>query len=268
MKNRIAKPISIALVLVLMLTLMAGCGAGVSQEEYDEAIAEREIANTQIAELETKLAAVQVKTSIFPTISIYDGEDLLEIAIEDILNYHGDLCPNAVTAFRATQLAISELWGDEIPKRGDFRIISANPGPCPTDIFEFITRALSRGEFMYELPEWHTAVEGIPQHHAPISADCFRFTFVRKSTNEAVTIQVREDVFPEGFFKLFKKVKFDQSATPEEKKAFGNATKKWAATVKQWPLEKIFSTQEGHIEGKLVGVKVKVVPVNAENVMP
>jgi hypothetical protein len=88
-------------------------------------------------------------------ILIYDEEDLLKISIEDVGKYHGDVCLCLTLAFRVTQLAISQLWQDEIPKRGDFKIISACPTPGTKDCFEFITRVITRGEdndFKLELP--------------------------------------------------------------------------------------------------------------------
>ena len=43
---------------IVVLTLMAGCG-GVSQEDYDAAIAERDTAQSQIAPLQSQLSALQ-----------------------------------------------------------------------------------------------------------------------------------------------------------------------------------------------------------------
>jgi hypothetical protein len=52
-----------------------------------------------------------------PPISIYDEGNLLVLSLEDTGKYHGDICPCVVVAFRATKLAISQLWKDEIPRR-------------------------------------------------------------------------------------------------------------------------------------------------------
>lgn len=57
MKKRIVKTISIAMALTLMLTLalMAGCAAGVTQEEYDAVVAERDALKAQVESLEEEL---------------------------------------------------------------------------------------------------------------------------------------------------------------------------------------------------------------------
>jgi hypothetical protein len=71
MKSKTAKMASIAMALVLMLTLalMAGCAAGVSQEEYDKVVAERDALSAQVTELESELAVVPTPEELFETIA-------------------------------------------------------------------------------------------------------------------------------------------------------------------------------------------------------
>lgn len=73
------------------------------------------------------------------SISVYDGDTLVEISIEDVGEYHGGICVCGGCAFRATQLGISEIWGDEIPARADLRIISKLPTPGSRDCFQYVT---------------------------------------------------------------------------------------------------------------------------------
>ena len=119
-------------------------------------------------------------------ISIYDEENLLKLSIEDVGKYHGDICLCALVAFRATQLAIAELWKparlsekeagkDEIPRRGDFRIISALPTQGSQDCFEFITRVKTRRDFTLKSPDG-TNIKNF-------SGDNWAFTFIRISVN-------------------------------------------------------------------------------------
>jgi hypothetical protein len=70
MKSKMAKMASIAMALVLMLTLalMAGC-AGVSQEEYDAVVAERDALSAQVAQLESELAVVPTLDELFEMIA-------------------------------------------------------------------------------------------------------------------------------------------------------------------------------------------------------
>ena len=229
----------IAMALALMPTLVAGCAAGVTQEQYDAVVAERDAANVQIANLESELAAAQEQTSILPTVSIYDEEDLLEISIEDFAKYHGDICPCGTMGFRATQLAIAQLWGGQIPVRGDFKIISACPTRGSKDAVEFITRVVTRkkgADFEVQLPEG-TDIENL-------SFDNYVFTFIRKSTGDEVDIRVKEEIFPPGFLEMRKKVKFEGTATEEEKKAFKQGWLKLRDGCLSLSLDEIFEFEK------------------------
>jgi hypothetical protein len=179
-------------------------------------------------------------------IFIYDEEELLEISLEDVGKYHGDICPCVVIGFRVTQFAISQLWkparpleeeagGDEIPKRKDFRIISKFPGQGSQDAFEFITRAKTRDDFILELPEGTDA--------ANISLDNCVFIIIRKSTGKQIKIWLKEEVFPEGsekFFNLRKKAKFDETATQKEKEKFRSAKQELKQRFMDWQTDNLF----------------------------
>lgn len=171
-------------------------------------------------------------------ILIYDKDELLEITIEDVGKYHGDICVCLTIAFRATQVAISQLWGSEIPKRGDFKIISGLPTPGNKDAFEFITRVITRKggkDFKLQLLEG-TDIKNM-------SRDNFTFAFIRKSTNKQIKIRVKEGVFPKGYFEMRKKVKFNlpTSATPDEKKTFKQTKQKLRDSLLYfWPTNRIF----------------------------
>jgi formylmethanofuran dehydrogenase subunit E len=148
-------------------------------------------------------------------ILIYDEDDLLEIMIEDVGKYHGDVCLCLTLAFRSIQFAISQLWQDEIPKRGDFKIISACPTPGSKDCFEFITRVITRGKgnnFKLEIPTG-TNIENMTNNN-------FTFLFIQKSTGDSIRIKTKEGLFPDGFFELRKIVKYGNISTEEEEENF------------------------------------------------
>lgn len=172
---------------------------------------------------------------VLTPISIYDEENLLQISIEDVGKYHGDICPCLIAGFRVTQLAISQLWKNEMPRREDFKIISAFPGQGSQDAFEFITRAKIRGDFKIELPEGTDIVN--------ISKENWVFIIIRRSTRQQTKIWVNEEVFPGGpekYFDLRKKAKFEKTATPEEKEAFESAKKKLKQRFVSWPVDRLF----------------------------
>ena len=141
----------------------------------------------------------RISSQILP-ISIYDEGELIEISIEDVGKYHGDICPCVAVTFRATQLAIRELWKDKMPERMDFRIISRCPTLGSQDVIDFITRAKTGenrvGDFKIELPEG--------TNYANMTRNNFSFIFIRKSIGDSIEILVKEKVFPKGFFNLRK----------------------------------------------------------------
>ena len=193
-----------------------------------------EAADKKAAEVKVEQKAA---TKLFP-ILIYDEDKLLEITIEEVGKYHGDICVCLTIAFRATQLSISQLWSGEIPRRGDFKIISALPTPGSKDAFEFITRVITRKkgtDFDFKL------LEGTDKKN--MAKDNFTFTFIRKSTNKQIKIRVKEAVFPEGYFELRNKVKFNIPipATPDEERTFKQVKQKLRDSLLHfWPANKIF----------------------------
>jgi formylmethanofuran dehydrogenase subunit E len=174
-------------------------------------------------------------------ILIYDEDNLLEITMEEVGKYHGDICVCLTIAFRATQLAISQLWKGEIPRRGDFEIISALPTQGSRDAFEFITRVITRKkgtDFDLKLPE------GTDRKN--MAKENFTFSFIRKSSNEQIKVRVKEAVFPEGYFELRNKVKFNIPipATPDEERTFKQVKQKLRDSLLYfWPANKIFDLE-------------------------
>ncbi len=174
------------------------------------------------------------KNTEIPSISIYDEDSVLKISLKDVEKYHGDICPCVVIAFRATQLAISELWKDEIPKREDFKIINSLPTCGTEDTFEFITRVKRRNDFEIKLPEGTS--------NLITSEENYTFVFMRKSTGEKITIKVKKEIFQKidkNFFSLRTKIKLKQ-ATSDEKKAFNSAKKELKDIAMNLPLDDFF----------------------------
>lgn len=190
---------------------------------------------------EKKAPEVRVEQEAVTKLSpilIYDEHNRLEITIEEAGKYHGDICICFTIAFRATRLAISRLWRGEIPRRGDFKIVSALPTPGSRDAFEFITRVVTRekGEdFKFKMPEGADI--------RTMSKDNFTFTFIRKSSNEQINIRVKETVFPEGYFELRNKVigNVPRPPTSHEERIFKQAKQKLTDSLLYFlPENKIF----------------------------
>lgn len=164
-------------------------------------------------------------------IVISDAGTEVEITIEDVGNYHGGICVCGGCAFRATQLGILEIWGDEIPARDDLRIISKLPTPGSRDCFWYVTgtgtgiETKAKGEYKIILLDGTEVTNMSNNNLKKLSKDNtldnYRFDVCRKSTDECFEVVLKEGVFPEDFFELRKKVKFDaKNATDEEKALF------------------------------------------------
>ena len=165
-------------------------------------------------------------------ISVYDGDTLIEISIDDIGEYHGGICICGGCAFRATQLGISEIWGEERPARDDIKIVSRLPTPGSRDCFQYVTgtgqgiETKTKGEYKIILPDGteitNMSKKNLKKTSKGNTLDNFRFDICRKSTGECFEIAVKEGVFPDDYFELRKKVKYSipENATSEEKALF------------------------------------------------
>ena len=105
-ERRVVRSIIAAVLMTALITMYAFAGAA-------DLFA-------QAGKLEGETVSAEMGVKLSP-ILIYDEDNLLKISIEDVGKYHGDICPCAIAGFRATQLAKSQLWRDEIPKREDLR---------------------------------------------------------------------------------------------------------------------------------------------------
>lgn len=80
-----------------------------------------------------------------------EEEGILDLRREDAYRYAG---PRALIAsalsFRLMQEAIKDLSPNDIPERRAFYIISGHSGPGVKDCFEFFTRAVSEGRYIFD----------------------------------------------------------------------------------------------------------------------
>ncbi|MCK4303459.1 MAG: hypothetical protein KAY24_04410 [Candidatus Eisenbacteria sp.] len=178
------------------------------------------------------------QSRLAPIVILDQGKEL-RLTIEDVAKYHGDMCACSVAGFRGLQLAISELWDSEVPDREDFRIVSSWPGKGNQDAFEFVTRAKTRDDFTLDLRRQTDVMN--------VSIDDFTFRIIRKSTGASVRIRIRTAVLPEvpgGFFALRKKVKFEKTATPDEKSRFKRASQQFRENFLTLPVGEIFTFEK------------------------
>ena len=191
-----------------------------------------------------------------PIVIADDGTEI-EITIEDVAEYHASrvkkepqICLCLACAFRATQLGLSEVWGEEIPARDDIKIISRLPTPGSRDCFRYVTgtgpgiETKTMGEYKIVLPDGTEITNMTNKNLKKLSKDNtldnFRFDICRRSTGECFEVVLKEGVFPGDFFELRKKVKFDpKNATEEERTLFKSEwedTRDKFLTLQDWEL--------------------------------
>ena len=153
-------------------------------------------------------------------------EEIAKITEEEFAGATGT-CPCTSFAFRAALLGISEVWGDEIPERADIKFTTRRPTPGATQCLQYITgigpkvpNVTSKGELRMILADGtevtDLSVPSLKKHMKDMGIETWNIIIIRKSTGEQFEVQVVEDIFPEGFDELRRKVKVDQTATPEE----------------------------------------------------
>lgn len=156
---------------------------------------------------------------------IYDGDMRREIHISCVADYSRQRAGvnmstvDVSVTFRAMQAGLEALWRSETPKRDDIKVISALPSYCSVAGFEFLTGAgaerqgiTAGGDFSLVLPDGtevrDRSFQNLRLLLRDVSLENYRFTFIRPSTGESLTIAVKEDVFPAGFLELQKKALF------------------------------------------------------------
>jgi formylmethanofuran dehydrogenase subunit E len=122
----------------------------------------------------------------------------------------GELGVCEVCAFRATGLAISELWEDEIPNRADLDITWSHPSPCQEKTFRYITGNTA---------QYHKVI--LEDTGKVLSLNNYRYKFTNLDTGDEFEVQVKEGIFPPGFFELRAKAKSGR-ATDQEKALFAS----------------------------------------------
>ena len=65
----------------------------------------------------------------------------ITLGFGDLEKYHGHLCPGMALGYRATQVALAQLYPGEIPPRGDEFVVSGIPRACPVDAISYLTGA-------------------------------------------------------------------------------------------------------------------------------
>ncbi|MGQ9515407.1 MAG: FmdE family protein [Thermoproteota archaeon] len=187
------------------------------------------------------------------TIQVWDESTTLKervlnnLTIDAMIQYFGiGDSPIMYYVWRASKVALAELWPGEIPSRSDIRVITAHPTRGAADAIEFITRAKSRWELFIDAPP---GTSGIVQTSAN-----WVFTFVRISTGQAIEIRVNETVWPNGYHEMANayrtKLASGETPTKEETAEYKAAMKKIKNAFITLPDEQLFITRMFTFEEK------------------
>ncbi|MFP3974615.1 MAG: coiled-coil domain-containing protein [Dehalococcoidia bacterium] len=229
------------------------------ETKISELESELAAANERITTLQSRIEEGPVK-SVLPTISVQDEEGwIVEISIEDVWEFKGipDMTdgeePWSALAFRATRLAISELWGTEVPSREDIQI-AATGLPWYTfgvmNCFHYIKKlirpvgengtgegeikTLPSGDLDLKIADpWAFSIEGLS------------FTFTRKSTGEKIRVGIKDAAVPEKLMDVInpetiRKLRLGE-ATEEKTAEFQAAEEEFLTNILELPQDKLFS---------------------------
>jgi hypothetical protein len=125
------------------------------------------------------------------------------VTLDDAYAHRGHPCVGVTIAFLAVRQGISLLCGSEIPEQTDMAVLTKSGAGGAFNFLDMLLKCKKEG-----------AQTEVPPAMKP-SRESFIFTVVRKSTHQAVDIQLKPDQLPEDFFVLAQKHKAG-TATPEE----------------------------------------------------
>ena len=176
-------------------------------------------------------------------IQIYDTQGrLISLSLEEAAKEaHGDDCLCAVVAARVTQVAIRELFGEEIPTQGMLKVVYHHPGHGMRDCFEHILTA----ESVDYIPSGDPKNLNLEDH--------FRYTFLRADIGAVFDTGVTKGIIPEDFFDLRYKVKgfskgwHEDQPSEDEKVAFIQAKAEATNNILTMEASQIFERLDGNV---------------------
>ncbi len=156
----------------------------------------------------------------------------------DIIKYSGHSCPSVAGAYKMTQIALKELYGEEMPQRGQIKVTMKGApdekvnGPI-AQVISFITGAAGntgfkgmKGKFSrYNLLTFDA-------ENSPAEDVWAEAVFERTDTGKKVVVSYKLDLVP-GFPQIGQLMPLVLSgkATPQQIKEFGDFWQKRVRTV-------------------------------------
>ncbi|EJL46700.1 MULTISPECIES: hypothetical protein [Brevibacillus] len=145
-------------------------------------------------------------------IYVRDRNEVLELSFQDVTKYHGSLALMAVAVgFRTLQAAFAELFGEEAPDRKELSILSGHAGPGFRDVFEYVTRAVTRGAYRVD-------VDYPVAQYDPHRPQSYAFV-ITAADGRAVEVSLSASFLPAEFYDYLKKGR-EQAMTEQDVEAF------------------------------------------------
>ena len=160
---------------------------------------------------------------------VEDGKER-SIRLTEIYDYHGGSCPGATMAFQALRYGLELLYDSGPIDVRDLLVIGRMPGG-PMDFFDFI---MSGSQPIQPTP----TPEGMSRE-----MNNFAFQFLRKSTMEAVTIELKEGIWPVDWFALKRKKQAGKMTDADKVRQLKNKRALLDQLLEQ-PLPEIFADPE------------------------
>lgn len=173
----------------------------------------------------SKIIETRIAETITPDIVIYENGQLKEInTIENSIEDNEKICLCALFAYKAFQLALNQA-GDYHPQKEDLEVFTEQTTHGTREAFEKLAATVSQGS----------------QDPRYLNADNYYYEIKDYHLRKKITLWVKPQIFPQGFFDLRTKVKTGE-ATSEEIKQFQQLRSSlqyqllWA-----WDLESLFN---------------------------
>lgn len=159
----------IALALLVVATLLVGCG-GVSQEEYDAAVADKEAAQAQVTSLQSQLSKAQSDLAAANTAKT-EAEADLATCESSLTKANSDLTA-ARSSLSAAQAEVADLEAQVADLEAQLAECQAGGGgdgggeeePPPSGGFTGTEYSNTEFGFSFQYPDFWTAATTLPQY--------------------------------------------------------------------------------------------------------
>jgi len=120
----------------------------------------------------------------------------------DLEKYHGHLCPGIALGYRATQVALAQLYPGEIPPRGDQFVVCGTPRACPADAISYLTGARygkgSEGAFNGNLALDKSIGASCYIFAGMSTGKAIKLTTIFQFPKEMEALKAKKDTYPEA----------------------------------------------------------------------